>query len=201
MLRIGMTGGIGSGKSTIGSLFEALDAPVVDTDDIARNIREPGQQGYVSIVDYFGKECLLADGSLNREWLRKRIFSSNSDKKALETMTHPLIFDALDLWFEKQSSRYCIAIVPLLYETNSMALFNRILVIDCPRTLQIKRMMKRDNLSNIEANRIISHQASPENRRKIADNIIINKHETTSTLVKEVKKLHNLYLSISQTKG
>ncbi|HFD11118.1 MAG TPA: dephospho-CoA kinase [Crenotrichaceae bacterium] len=199
MLKIGMTGGAGSGKTTVASLFQAYQVAIIDTDHLARKIRQPGAPAFQMIVEYFGPQCLDADGFLNSRWLRERIFKSVPDKHALEAITHPLIFQALSDWFEQQSGPYCIAIVPLLYETDSRSLFDRVLVVDCPTELQVKRISMRDNLSEKEAMRILSNQTSRENRLQLADDVIVNQQESISTLVKDVKKLHNLYLSISQT--
>jgi dephospho-CoA kinase len=201
MLKIAMTGGIGSGKTTVSALFQTFGVALIDADEIAHQQSQLGQSAYCGIVDYFGLNCLNQDKSLNRQWLRQRIFNSVSDKQALEAITHPLIFTDINTWFEQQVCAYSIAVIPLLIETNSVGLFDRILVVDCPIETQIKRIVERDNLSEIEAKRIISHQASRENRRQVADDVIINQQQTTSTLVNDVEKLHNLYLSLSQTSG
>jgi len=201
MLKIGMTGGIGSGKTTVGSLFQALDVPVVDTDHLARKLREPGEPGYQPIVDYFGNQCLDHVGRLKRNWLKQRIFTSTVDKQALEAILHPLVFEAMHAWFEQQSAEYSIAIVPLLFETNSAARFDRTLVIDCPVEQQLKRVTRRDNLNSAEAARIVSSQTNRQNRLQLADDIIVNRHDCLSVLEKDVKKLHNLYLSLSQHSG
>ncbi len=199
MLKIGMTGGIGSGKTTVGILFQTYGIPLIDADQLAHQQARPDQSAYQAIVDYFGQQCLSADNTLNRVWLRQRIFNSATDKLALENITHPLIFDAISTWFKQQTARYCIASIPLLVETNCAELFDRVLVIDCSPAMQIKRIVQRDNLSEKEANRIILQQADRENRLKLADDVILNQQQTTSALVKDVEKLHNLYLSISHT--
>jgi dephospho-CoA kinase len=199
MLKIAMTGGIGSGKTTVSALFKTLRVPIIDADEIAHQQAQPDQPAYRGIVDYFGSNCLNQDKSLNRHWLRQRIFNAVADKQALEEITHPMIFAAISAWFEQQVFAYCIAVVPLLIETNSIGLFDRVLVVDCPIEIQIKRIVERDNFSEIEAKRIISYQASRENRRQVADDVIINQQQTSSTLVNDVEKLHNLYLSLSQT--
>ena len=201
MLKIGMTGGIGSGKTTVGSLFQALNIPVVDTDHLARQLREPGEPGYQPIVDYFGLQYLNHDGRLNRNWLKQRIFSSSTDKQALEAILHPLVFERMQTWFEQQSAEYSIAIVPLLFETMSTARFDRTLVIDCSVEQQLKRITQRDKLDPAVAARIISSQINRQNRLQLADDIIVNQHESITMLEKDVKKLHNLYLSRSQHSG
>lgn len=201
MLKVGMTGGIGSGKSTVAQIFETLGAPVADTDEIARELRQPGQAGYNAIIQYFGQACLNPDDSLNRNWLRERIMHSDSDKTALESILHPLIFDDLETWYSQQSCVYAIAIVPLLYETDSAGRFDRVLVIDCPKSVQIQRIIKRDKLSQQNANLMISRQTSRENRLKLADDAIINASESTTDLVHDVENLHNLYLSLATMQG
>jgi dephospho-CoA kinase len=201
MLKIAMTGGIGSGKTTVSSLFKGYGIPLIDADTIAHQQAQPDQPAYQAIVDYFGSDCLNPDNSLNRPWLRQRIFNAGEEKQALEAITHPLIFNAINAWFEQQVAAYCIAVVPLLIETNSSEVFDRVLVIDCSPETQIERIIKRDNFSEIEAKRVISQQATRENRRQFADDVILNQQQTTSALVKDVEKLHNLYLSLSQTSG
>jgi dephospho-CoA kinase len=196
-----MTGGIGSGKTTVGLLFQAYGVPLIDTDDLARQQAQPGEVAYHAIVDYFGSQCLNEDSTLSRPWLKQRIFNSVADKQALEQITHPFIFDALSTWFKQLTTTYCIAIIPLLAETNSAGLFGRVLVVDCSPAVQIKRIVQRDNLSEEEAKRIISQQVDRTNRLKLANDVIVNQQESTSALVKDVEKLHNLYLSISQTSG
>lgn len=196
-----MTGGIGSGKTTVGLLFQAYGVPLIDTDDIARQQAQPGELAYQAIVDYFGSQCLNKDSTLSRPWLRQRIFNSVADKQALEHITHPLIFEALISWFKQLTTTYCIAIIPLLAETNSAGLFDRVLVVDCSPAVQIKRIVQRDNMSEAEAKRIISQQVDRKHRLKLANDVIVNQQESTSALVKDVEKLHNLYLSISQTSG
>ncbi|MEE9425595.1 MAG: dephospho-CoA kinase [Methylococcales bacterium] len=197
MLKIGMTGGIGSGKSTVTALFNAYGIPLIDADDIARQQAQPGELAYHAIVDYFGAQSLNQDDTLNRLWLKKRIFNSVADKQALEKITHPLVFDALNTWFVQQTAAYCLTVIPLLVETNCAGLFDRVLVIDCSPATQIKRIIQRDHLSETEAKRIIKQQTSRKNRLKLADDVIVNEKQSTSALVKDVEKLHNLYLSIS----
>ncbi|MCH9698924.1 MAG: dephospho-CoA kinase [Gammaproteobacteria bacterium] len=201
MLKVGMTGGIGSGKSTVARIFETLGTPVVDTDDLARSLRQPGQPGYKAIIKYFGQDCLNSDGSLNRHWLRERIMHSDSDKTALEAILHPLIFDALEIWYSQQSCTYAIAVVPLMHETSSADRFDRILVIDCPKSVQIQRIVKRDLINQHDAELMVSRQTSRENRLKLADDAIINTSESTTDLEQDVKKLHNLYLSLATMQG
>jgi dephospho-CoA kinase len=201
MLKIGMTGGIGSGKSTVSALFNAYDIPLIDADDIVRQQAQPGELAYQAIVNYFGEQCLNQDDTLNRLWLKKRIFNSVADKQALEKITHPLVFDALNTWLVQQTAAYCLAVIPLLVETNCAGLFDRVLVVDCSPATQIKRIIQRDHLSETEAKRIIKQQTSRKNRLKLADDVIVNEKQSTSTLVKDVEKMHNLYLSISQTIG
>ena len=116
MLKIGMTGGIGSGKTTVGLLFQANGIPLIDADQIAHQQAKPGQSAYQAIVDHFGSQCLNADNTLNRVWLRHCIFNSATDKQALENITHPLIFNTISTWFKQQTASYCIASIPLLVE-------------------------------------------------------------------------------------
>lgn len=196
-----MTGGIGSGKTTVGLLFQAYGTPLIDADTVARQICHPGEPAYNAIVSHFSSQCLNEDNTLNRHWLRHRIFKSVSDKQTLEKITHPLIFDAINAWYQQQVSVYCIVVVPLLVETSRAGFFDRVLVIDCSLETQITRIIERNNFSENEAKRIISQQASREDRLQFADDVILNQQDLSTTLVKDVEKLHNLYLSIPQTTG
>lgn len=196
MLRIGLTGGIGSGKSTVSKLFHDLGAPVIDADVIAHQIVEPGQPALKQLAATFGSEFLNADGSLNRAKLRELVFSDPSQKKRLERLLHPLIRAKMAEKIAQLDSPYCIVSIPLLLETQMTDLVDRILVIDCPVATQIERVENRDGLSAEQISRIIASQVSRKTRLARADDIIDNS-KPARQLAEQVKKLHNLYLKRS----
>jgi len=194
MLKIGLTGGIGSGKSTVAKLFEDLGIPVIDADVIAHQLVELGQPALVSIAKQFGKNILTQSGSLNRERLREIIYSNATQKKNLEAILHPLVYDQIQYQIDSLSSPYCLICIPLLVETQMEHFVDRILVIDCSVEDQFSRVKNRDRLSDNRINSIIASQASRNDRLAVADDIIDNANGT-QVLAEQVKKLHNLYMS------
>ena len=200
MLKIGLTGGIGSGKSTIANLFNSLySIPVIDADIIAHQLVEPGQPALTLIQQTFGKAILNKDGSLNRDKLRDCIFSNADKKKQLEDILHPLIYNQMQSKFEKQTTAYSILCIPLLMETKMASFVDRVLVIDCPVEIQVERVKRRDQLSNQRISSIIDSQVSREYRISHADDIIDNSNSSTE-LAEQVKKLHNQYLLYSNVR-
>ena len=197
MLKIGLTGGIGSGKSTVADLFNSyFNIPVIDADIIAHQLVEPGQPTLIEIQQTFGKSILHKDGSLNRNKLRDIIFSDANSKKQLEALLHPLIYEQMQIQFNQQTSAYSILCIPLLIETNMTDFVDRTLVIDCPIDTQIKRVTQRDRLTPARILSIINSQISRESRLSCADDIIDNSNLNTQ-LAEQVKKLHNQYLILS----
>jgi len=200
VLKIGLTGGIGSGKSTIANLFNSLySIPVIDADIIAHQLVEPGQPALTLIQQTFGKAILNKDGSLNRDKLRDCIFSNADKKKQLEDILHPLIYNQMQSKFEKQTTAYSILCIPLLMETKMASFVDRVLVIDCPVEIQVERVKRRDQLSNQRISSIIDSQVSREYRISHADDIIDNSNSSTE-LAEQVKKLHNQYLLYSNVR-
>ncbi|WP_198246536.1 dephospho-CoA kinase [methane-oxidizing endosymbiont of Gigantopelta aegis] len=193
-LKIGLTGGIGSGKSTVCKLFSAFSIPIIDADIIAREIVAPGQAALAQIQLTFGN-ILLADGTLDRKKLGQIIFADPAKKQCLENILHPLIYQRLKTQAAAQLSPYVILAIPLLFETDMTDLVDRILVIDCPETLQLQRVKQRDQLDDDQIQRIIASQSSREERLGRADDIIDNS-KSTAELAEQVKNLHNLYLSL-----
>ncbi len=193
-LKIGLTGGIGSGKSTVCKLFSAFSIPIIDADIIAREVVAPGQAALTQIQQNFGN-ILLADGTLDRKKLGQIIFSDPAKKQCLENILHPLIYQRLKTEAAAQFSPYVILAIPLLFETDMTDLVDRILVIDCPETLQLQRVKQRDQLDDDQIQRIIASQSSREERLGRADDIIDNS-KSTAELAEQVKNLHNLYLSL-----
>lgn len=200
MLKVGMTGGIGCGKSTVSNLFKELDVPVIDADDIAHQLVEPGQPALVEVCKAFGEPSINPDGSLNRNYLREIIYTDPLKKKKLEEILHPLVFTAIQATIEQLNKPYCIISIPLLFETHRADFVDRILVIDCPTESQIERVKLRDNLTNERIQSIIDSQASRNFRLTHADDVIDNSG-SNSELAEQVKKLHNLYMTISAATG
>lgn len=200
MLIIALTGGIGSGKTTVSEIFKSKNIPVIDTDIIARQIVEPDKPAYIEIIKIFGKEILNNDNSINRQALRKLIFSSTEKRLQLERILHPVIWQEVKSQLSSLTSPYCIIVVPLLFEnlTKITAVkFDRILVIDAEEEIQIKRSQKRDN-SDIEMiKNIMKSQVSRQTRIDAADDIILNT-DNLDSLNKQVVKLHQLYIKLSK---
>lgn len=197
MLKVGLTGGIGCGKSTVARIFADLNVPVLDADKIAHRLVEKGQPALTQIQLAFGTAILNPDGSLNRKNLREQVFSDLKQKQKLESILHPLIYKTLQAELEQLTAApYCIISIPLLFETGMTHFVDRILVIDCPVETQIERVKVRDSLSTERIQSIIDSQVSRAFRKAQADDLIDNS-DTDYRLAERVKKLHNLYLSIS----
>ena len=196
MLKIGLTGGIGSGKSTIAELFNTIyRIPIIDADIISRQLVEPGQPALSLIQQSFGKSVINQDGGLSRDKLREIIFSDQTKKKQLEEILHPLIYEEMQSIFDRQTSPYTILCIPLLMETRMCTFVDRVLVVDCSVEIQIERVMQRDELSKKRVMSIISSQVSREYRLAHADDVIDNT-EATNQLAEQVKTLHNQYLCL-----
>ncbi len=194
MLKIGLTGGIGCGKSTIARMFsQCYNIPIIDADIISRQLVEAGQPALIKIKQIFGHSIINNDNSLNRHELREIIFSDADKKKQLEKVLHPLIYQAMQAEFEKQTADYSILCIPLLMETKMTAFVDRVLLVDCPVETQIERVKNRDQLSTENILSIINTQVSRKQRILLADDIIDNSN-SSSQLAEQVKKLHNQYL-------
>lgn len=196
MLKIGLTGGIGCGKTTVARLFEQLKIPVIDADEIAHQLVAIGQPALIRIQEEFGADVFNLDGSLIRKKLRELIFSDPQKKQRLEAILHPLVYQSMQTKLELLNSPYCIICIPLLFETHMTCFVDRILVVDCPVETQIERVRKRDNMTIETIQSIIDSQVSRTFRKDQANDLIDNS-ETDDRLAEEVKKLHNLYLSLS----
>ena len=172
---IGLTGGIGSGKSTVAKLFEELGAGVVDTDKIAHDLTSIGGAALPALSTEFGSEYVATDGSLNRAVMRKRVFSDPDAKRRLEAILHPLIREAVDQQVESSSTPYVILAVPLLVETGAYTdRLSRVLVVDCDSEVQVARIMVRSGLSDADARAIMGNQVSREERCHAANDLILN---------------------------
>jgi len=168
MLKVGLTGGIGSGKSTITNLFSHYNVPIIDADVIAHQLVAPGQAALESLKQAFGEVIINTDGSLNRKQLKDIIFSDNNKKTQLETILHPLIYQKMQSEFDKQSFPYSILCIPLLIETKMTSFVDRIVVVDCPVENQIERVRQRDQLSTERILSIISSQVPRKTRLSYA---------------------------------
>jgi dephospho-CoA kinase len=197
MLIIGLTGGIGCGKTTITNLFSELNVPVSDADLIAHQLVEPGQPALAEITQLFGPEVISKEGRLDRTTLRKLIFKEAKAKEQLENILHPLIFTEMNRWATQQESPYVIFSIPLLIETHQQKLVDRVLVIDLSEAQQISRVIERDHLSKEAVLKIISAQVPRFKRREVADDLILNSH-SKEQLKKQVSILHQFYLKLSQ---
>jgi dephospho-CoA kinase len=196
MLKIGLTGGIGCGKSTVTKIFEQLKTPVIDADKIAHQLVAIGQPALAQIQQEYGSDVLNPDGSLNRKLLRELIFSDCRQKQKLEAILHPLVYQSIQAKLKQLNTPYCIICIPLLFETNMAHLVDRILVVDCSVETQIKRLQKRDNMTIERIQSIIDSQVSRDVRKAQANDLIDNS-KTDDRLAEDVKKLHNFYLSLS----
>lgn len=198
-LVVGVTGGIGSGKTTVAKLFETLGAGLVDTDEIAHELTRPGQPAVEQIRKQFGQDYLDADGALNRARMRALVFSDAQARARLEAILHPLIRAAAQVRVDSSPAAYVLLIVPLLVETGSYrGQLRRILVIDCDEELQVTRVMRRGGLSEQQARAIIASQATREQRLAAADDVITN-NEGLAELAEQVRWLHARYLKIAAT--
>lgn len=192
MLKIGLTGGIGSGKSTVCRLFAELGAPIIDADIIARQLVEPNSPTLKKLVRLFGKTILNPDQSLNRAYLRDLVFSDKSKKAELDQLMHPLIYDEIEKQVKGLNSPYCIIAIPLLLETQQMQRVDRIAVVDCNADTQLLRVVSRDHLKPEQVLHIIASQMPRQQRLSFADDVIDNTC-SPAHLAEQVKRLHNSY--------
>lgn len=197
VFRVGLTGGIASGKTTVSGLFEQHGIDIIDADLIARELSQPGTIEYMAIVKQFGETCLLSDGQLNRPLLRQLIFSDPQARQALEGILHPSIRQQLLARARSAQSPYCILSVPLLIEANMQDCVHRILVVDVKENIQLSRLQKRDNLSRPAAIQHLSTQLNREQRLQYANDIIDNSDGITK-LKLQVAQLHALYCQLAK---
>jgi dephospho-CoA kinase len=199
MLVVGLTGGIGSGKSSVAALFAQRGAPIIDADVIAREVTAPDKPAFASIVKHFGPEIISQDGGLDRAKLRGLIFSDAKQRFWLEKLLHPSIRDEMQQQILALSTPYCIAVIPLLLEVEFYSFINRILVVDASETDQIQRVIARDHTSKADVETIISSQAHRQDRRAKAHDVIINDGKPAD-LIPQVDKLHAMYTQLGLQK-
>ncbi|MCT4714947.1 dephospho-CoA kinase [Enterobacteriaceae bacterium H18W14] len=193
---VALTGGIGSGKSTVANSFSRLGVTVVDADVIARQVVEPGQPALDAISAHFGEAILLPDGSLNRRILREKIFFSATEKQWLNSLLHPLIHQRTQTEISNALSPYVLWVVPLLVENQLHRKANRVLVVDVSPEIQIARTIERDKVSRQHAEQILAAQATREERLAIADDVINNDGSPDGVAV-HVDRLHRQYLELA----
>lgn len=191
-LRIGLTGGIASGKSTVADMFAGLGATIIDTDVIAREVVAPGQPALEQIRDEFGDQVIAADGSLDRGAMRRIVFADDDARARLEAILHPRIGEATRARSEAAEGDYQIIVVPLLVESALRDFVDRIVVVDCDENTQIRRLMARDAESEGQARRMLAAQSDREERLAIADDVLRNDGDLTDTL-EQVQALHDRY--------
>jgi len=197
-LIIGLTGGIGSGKTTITNYFEELGIDIIDADVIAREVVAVNSPALKAIAEHFGNEYLLADGQLNRSLLRSRIFSNEVDKNWLNELLHPLIRLGIVDKTKSAKSLYCILVAPLLIENNLLALVDRVLIVDVSEATQLSRTLLRDSSSATEIKAIIASQTSREARTQAADDIINNDASSLAEIKTAVLTLNQKYLTLTK---
>lgn len=193
---LGLTGGIGSGKSAAAQCFIDLGIHTVDADHAARWVVEPGRPALAQIVDHFGPQVLQASGELDRAALRQLIFSDPEQRRWLEALLHPLVRAEIASYLSRAESPYAILVSPLLIESGQYKTTQRVLVIDAPVELQIARTTQRDNTNAEQVQAILKVQAQREDRLRHADDVIVNDRDP-AWLKSEVERLHHFYLTLT----
>ncbi|MGQ0287058.1 dephospho-CoA kinase [Pasteurellaceae bacterium 22721_9_1] len=200
---VGLTGGIGSGKSTVANLFAELGVPIVDADLVAREVVEKGSPLLEKIAEHFGKQILNESGELNRAALREKVFNQKEEKAWLDALLHPAIRERMLAQLHKQTAPYTLFVVPLLIENNLTTLCDRILVVDVLPKTQLLRASQRDSNKIELIQQIMNNQVSREQRLAAADDVINNDQDFSQNLVElreKVLKLHRTYLMLSEKK-
>lgn len=193
---VALTGGIGSGKSTVTDAFAHLGINVIDADILARQVVEPGKPALKAIADHFGSQILTADGALNRRELRERIFAHPDEKAWLNALLHPLIQQETQQQMQQATSPYVLWVVPLLIENKLYTRADRVLVVDVSRETQILRTMQRDHVSREHVEHILAAQATREARLAVADDVIDN-NGAPDAIASDVARLHASYLQLA----
>ena len=192
--KIGLTGGIASGKTTVSDCFKKLGTQVIDADIISHEVTEPSGSAFEEILSEFGSEILDEKGLIKRKKMRAIIFNDPSQKKILEKIIHPKVRDEMFQRINKSDDHYLIVSVPLLVETGMHQIMDRNLLVDCSEDTQIERLMHRDKITLNEARAILKNQASRSDRKKIADDLIVNENNVTLIeLENKVLELHKYY--------
>ena len=193
---VALTGGIGSGKSTVANAFADLGINIIDADIIARQVVEPGTPALKAIAEHFGSEVIATDGSLQRRILRERIFSDPDEKKWLNALLHPLIQQETQRQFQQATSPYLLWVVPLLVENALYKKADRVLVVDVTPETQLRRTMQRDDVTREHVEQILAAQATREARLAVADDVIDN-NGAPDAIASDVARLHARYLQLA----
>lgn len=195
--KVALTGGIASGKTAISDMFAELGVPIIDADIIAREVVAKGTEVLKTIVEHFGNEVLTETGELDRQKLRTIVFADEQSRQWLNSLLHPLIREAIKQRQHQAQFAYSISVIPLLFESGQYQEYDRVLVVDCPAEVQLKRLMERDNSSKQQAQAMLDKQATREQRLSIADDVIVNDSDLHS-LKQSVIKLDNQYRQLAR---
>jgi len=195
-LVVGITGGIGSGKTTVAKLFSSLGVPVIEADDLAKQVVVQGQPAYGEILKLFGPEILTPSGELDRRRLRERVFSDSAKRARLEAIIHPRVYERMSQELDCLETPYAIVVVPLLIESGGSEFVDRLLVVDSPEELQIARTCHRDGSTRAAIEKILAAQLDRGTRLSAADDIIEN-NASEESLEEEVSRLHRQYLTVA----
>jgi dephospho-CoA kinase len=198
MLIIGLTGGIGSGKSTVADYFTQEGVPVIDADRLARELVAPGSPALDEIAAEFGSSILLPDGRLDRPRLRRRVFADPSERRRLEAILHPRIYAEMRRRTQALRAPYCIWVIPLLLETAETSLVDRVLVVDAEESRQAERVLAREGMDKETFKAILRNQVSRTERLRAADDVIVNNADL-GHLQRQVTALHHRYLVLADT--
>lgn len=202
MFSVGLTGGIGSGKTTVANRFGERGATLVDTDAIAHRVTAPGGAAMASIAAAFGSEFVTTDGALDRARMRALVFGDDAARKRLEAITHPLIRAETEREAALATGAYVIFVVPLLIESGSWrSRVDRVLVIDCEVQTQIARVMQRNGFAREQVEAIVARQATREARLAAADDVIVNEQAPDASLDARIDALHACYLALAASKS
>jgi dephospho-CoA kinase len=196
-LQIGLTGGIASGKSTVSGLFAALGVPVIDTDQIARDVVAPGTPLQARVLARFGAQLLTASGELDRPALRARIFADAAERADLEALMHPAIMAELRRRADTAGGRYQLLVIPLLVEHQLRTAVDRVLLVDCDPDLQLRRVQVRDGVTLAQAQAVLAAQAARAARLSAADDVIVNDGDL-ERLREQVETLHTRYSTLAR---
>jgi len=194
---VGLTGGVASGKTYVLGLFQALGVPLLEADEVAREVVMPGTPGLAAIAERFGAEMLFGDGSLNRRALREQIFADPDARRDLEAITHPLIRQRVADWRAAQTAPYCVYAAAILIEAGMTPMVDRVLVVDAPEDVQLRRLCARDRVAEPLARQMLAAQAPRARRLQVAHDVLDNRDETR-LLEPALRRLHRLYETLGR---
>lgn len=196
LLRIGLTGGIGAGKSTVAGMFAARGVPVIDADDIAHEVVKPGGRAYDEVVAAFGRDCLLPDGALDRAKLRAHVFADPGARRVLEGIVHPHVRVGINARLRDLDAPYCLIVIPLLFESHMEDAVNRVLTVEADDDIRIARVMARSNIPESEVRAIMAAQLPATERRRRAHDVIEN-NAASEALERTVAEKHAAYARLA----